>query len=105
MMQQFTDDLSALLADCREQETILDKIRQFSREGGQFRLSIVADHPDPTVAAAVAAIAHKHMPRELMLKNIVTHAEINVSRAQSKIIDFTTSHVAVPASTTQAVQQ
>lgn len=103
-MQQFTDELSALLADCRQHEAILEKISLFAREGGHFRLAIVADHPDPEVAAAVATITENHMPRELMMKNILTHAEINVKRSRDKIIDFAAARAPLPASTIQAVQ-
>lgn len=96
-MQQFTDELSSLLEECRKHESILEKVKQFARQGGQHRISIAIDHPDAEIAAAVATISLNHMPCDIMMQNILAHAEINLERAKHKIVRFTADLAGGPA--------
>lgn len=103
-MQQFSDGLSSLLAECQQNEAILDKVRQFAHQGGQHRISIAVDHPDPEVAAAVVAISQRHMPCDVMVHNLLAHAENNVERSKHKILNFTVGHFAPPMQDPPAAQ-
>lgn len=88
----FTHGAQALLAELQERERIVSLVQKFADTGGEHRLSIAIDHPDPDVKAAVEAIAARNIPSSILLKGFVKFAYDEAVRARHELIAYCRPH-------------
>lgn len=90
-MKSIAEELQALLNNLHEAEATLAHLKKFEADGGVYRLSLVADHPDWQIKETVDRVARTFVPKTTLLKGLINAAEKEVKDAKSAILDTATA--------------
>lgn len=89
MTSLFSTGLAALVDQLQEQERKLGLVQEFADNGGEYRLTIHVDHPDPAVRAAVLDVAARNIPSELLIRGFLKFAKEETEAARDRVVSFT----------------
>lgn len=84
-METYGAAASRLAQTIADRERDLHLLKGFKEAGGQHRIGISCDHPDPEIAAAIARTFHKRNLTELLMSSIIKIAAAEVESAKADL--------------------
>ncbi|MEN5275820.1 hypothetical protein ABE527_02610 [Brucella sp. TWI432] len=91
-MSTFVTHFENLLRQCEAKERQLAEILNFSSTGGEFRLRVTVDHPDPQVREAVENLAATYTPNKIILSQVLKGAQTEYRRAKEEFVKTASIH-------------